>query len=577
MEMKDKLEAQIAAEWQRQKAFAAKDLLAMAKSGQAEAAADRLIFFSQPAEFAAQMQPLRERLDGQFSRDAQARPGFIAFLSHVTLGLGSHMVRWNLQNAALHGQGVLSGPQVRAEVETNLAMLSRWEAAAPDVAAALLAEWRQTAQARLQAEKAADPAAQAEALAGRSLVACLRNTMAAVAASKLRQVAEMRADGLTATELGNDYAAFLKYTMYLGCSFVTTNPVLVDIAWNEDPAYWDPVMEQVVSTHPEASDEALARMATLEVVLANMLLLRPIFLITRGAMGCVSLQVNPKRHGDAPSMVEDVTAIYAELRARLHGGVPNVVFKLPATWAGLQAAKAITAKAIGVNITVNFGLFQLLAFAWALDDGKMMFSTLSEMNGRLAYPVRDELLAKLPELKKHGVSEADVREAAAWAGVAVLKRLHQLMDARGLDLGRIRPLVASLRIYKEGPGHDRLPSAYPDVTETVGTRIITVFPNVRHALDNEAELTLNPNQVDEAVPENVLQVLTHSEIFKQAYYVADREWLKEEDERFRPDYVLELQDEAAVADWKPVAATLGEFAQSYDRFVAKLVARRKKA
>jgi hypothetical protein len=145
------------------------------------------------------------------------------------------------------------------------------------------------------------------------------------------------------------------------------------------------------------------------------------------------------------------------------------------------------------------------------------------------------------------------------------------MDEQGYDLQRIKPLVASLRIYKEGPGYDRLPSAYPDVTETIGTRIITVFPNVRHAFDNELQMDLHAVQVNAAVPPRVLQVLAHSEIFKQAYYVADKRWVQADDERLRPDKVLALEDEAAVAAWSPVHNTLREFAESYDRFVARLV------
>ncbi|MGB9880598.1 MAG: transaldolase family protein, partial [Anaerolineae bacterium] len=298
------------------------------------------------------------------------------------------------------------------------------------------------------------------------------------------------------------------------------------------------------------------------------------FLLTRGGMGCVSLQVNPKKHGDAGAMIADATAIYEELTARLGGGVPNVVFKLPGTRAGLEACRALTSRGIGVNITVNFGLFQQLRFAEVIREGQAIFATLTEMNGRLAYPVRDELLGKLPELAAHGISQADVLEAAAWSGVAVIKRLQKLLEEKGYDLKRIKPLVASLRIYKDSPGYDRLPSAYPDVTEAVGTSIITVFPDVRHAFDQEKEMVLQANRIDEPVPDHVLQVLTHSEIFKQAYYVSDAKWVEHEDERFRPNKVLTLEDEAEVAAWPPVYNTLKQFADSYDHFVQRLMSRR---
>ena len=575
MELRSRLEAEIAEELRLMRSFSMDDIAGMVEAGEGEEAANRLIFFSRPTDFPSHLDALRKRLAARFPEaDEKFRKGCISFLSHLTLGLSSFLVQWNLKNADLHGDAILDDARIKAEVEANLALLAEWEALAPSVAEELLGEWRQEAEARFVAERAQEPEALAEELVGSSACDYLRNMARAIEGSNLRKIAEMRVAGLNHTELGNDYAAFLRYALYLGASFVTTNPVLVDIAWAADPDHWNPVMDRLVAADPNADDEELARLATLEVVLANMHLLRPIFLLTRGGMGCVSLQVNPKRHGDAQAMIADATAIYGELRERLDGGVPNVVFKLPGTRAGLEACYALTSQGIGVNITVNFGLFQQLRFAEAIRQGQAIFATLTEMNGRLAYPVRDELLGKLDELAAYGITEADAREAAAWAGVAVVKRLHRLLQERGYDLRHIKPLVASLRIYKEGPGYDRLPSPYPDITEDVGTGIITVFPNVRRAFDAEPRIELDPLRVEEPVPERALEVLAHSEIFRQAYYVADRSWVPEEDERLRPEYELVLEDEEAVAAWPPVYNTLTQFGEGYDRFVERLVGRR---
>mgnify|MGYP003863193107 FL=1 len=437
----------------------------------------------------------------------------------------------------------------------------------------MLAAWRREATARLKAEGVADPVAAAQELVGETVGDYLDHLGAQIARSSLRRIAEMRRAGQTRSEISNDYAAFLPYTLYLGASFVTCNPTLVDIAWAIDPDLWTPIVDAIIAAHPQADAATLARLVTLEIVFANMRLLRPIFLLTEGEMGCVSLQVNPQKHGDAPTMIADALAIYEELQARLDGGVPNVVFKLPATRAGLEACRALTARGIGVTITVNFGLFQHLRFVEAIAEGHAIFSTLAHMSGRLAFPVRDELLGKLDELAAHGIDEARARVAAAWSGVAVLKRLYALMAARGYDFKRIRPLIASLRIY-EGPLHAGLPSPFPDITEVVGTPIITVFPNVRHAFDRADGIALSPTQIEEPVPPTVLDVLAHSEIFKQAYYVADRAWVPVEDERFRPAYPLALEDEEAVAEWPPVRATLAEFSKSYDSLMQRILARR---
>jgi hypothetical protein len=272
-------------------------------------------------------------------------------------------------------------------------------------------------------------------------------------------------------------------------------------------------------------------------------------------------------------MICEVVSIYEELKAKLDGGVPNVVFKLPGTLAGLKACRDVTGRGIGVNITVNFGMFQQLRFAEAIQAGSAIYSCLTEMNGRLAYPVRDELLAKLGELQQHGIDEARAREAAAWSGVAVVKRLEKLLASKGYDLAKVRPLVASLRIYEGEPGSCCLPTAFPDISEQLGTGIITVFPNIRHAFDALEQICLKPTRVAEPTPEHVLEVLQHSEIFRQAYYVADSAWVSD-DSRFKPACELTLEDEESVFLYPPVYNTLTQFAESYDRFVARILERK---
>lgn len=575
MELTARLQKQIRDDLRKQQSLSLDEVVAMIEEGQAEEAADHLIFFSPPGAFAPSLQTIRRQLADRFSHASRVlRKRSISFLTHLTLDLSSLMVSWNLQDSHRHGGQALADAQILAEIRENLKVVAEWEDASPAIVEELVGEWKAQATARFVAEQCGQPGVLADDLVGNSVRHYLGNMAAAIRRSNLRRIAEMYIAGLNGTELGNDFATYLKYTMYLGVSFVTTNPVLVGMAWDADPAYWDPVMDDLVAANPGADQDDLARLATLEVVLANMRLLRPIFLLTEGHRGCVSLQVNPKKHGDASVMVADATDIYEDLTRRLDGGVPNVIFKLPATLGGLQACRALTKRGIGVNITVNCALFQQLRFAEAIAEGQSIFSTLTEINGRLAHPVRDELLGKLPELAPLGISEADAREAAAWAGVAVVKKLQRLLEEKGYDLQRVKPLVASLRVYRDRPGHDRLPSAYPDITEDLGTSIITVFPHVRRAFDQEPEMDLHPDQVHEPVPSHVLDVLAHSDIFKQTYYVADRNWVEVEDERFRPVRILTLEDEREVAAWSPVHATLRQFCSGYDEFVERLLSRR---
>jgi transaldolase len=574
MTIRESLIREIANERARRETGARAAVASSLEAGRYREVLEGLIFFTAPGEFESLLgHALGSVADAFGDADLERRSRLLGLLVDLAIGLRSFLPRWNLRNRDQHagdalGDGVLE--RLGAEVLRQAIELS---AASPEATAALLDRRRASTAARFAAEQAADPDGEALRFVGASTTEYARNLTRAVLSSNLRRIAEMRDAGQTLTEISNDYAAFLPYALLVGASFATTNPPLVDYAWLADRERWDAVADGIIGANRDAGPDELARLMTAEVVLANMRLLRPIFLLTGGAMGCVCLQVNPHNHDDSEAMTRDATFFYGLLRQKLDGGVPNVVFKLPGTQGGLEACRALTAQGIGVTITVNFGLFQHLPFAEAMAQGEALFSCLVEMNGRLAYPVRDELLGRLPELAEHGIDEGLAREAAAWAGVAPIKRVYGLLRENGYDLRRYKPLIASLRIYEGGP-YENLPSAFPDMTEILGATLLSVFPNVRRAFDAVADLDLAPTQIEMPVPSHLLAVLQHSEIFKQAYYVADRGWVPDEDERFRPSHELRLDQRADVFDWPPVYNTMTQFQNAYDAFVERILARR---
>jgi hypothetical protein len=557
--------------------LAQRDPMPMILSGAVESALDDLLYYTEPAAFRQLASMLRSNLVSAFvTATHNEQSHMLRFSAEMAIRLGSAIPAWNLSHERAN-PNALSPTEVHriaGDFRGLVAELARHSSAAKD---SLLDTWRAETASRYRAEKAEDPAEEAFRFVGSSISAYIEAMGGAVMSSNLRRIADMRWAGSTRTEISNDYAAFLPYMLLLGASFVTCNPPLVDLAWKAEPGLWDPVVDRVIDSHPNADPDDLALSVTLEIVLANMLRLRPIFLLTGGCMGFVSLQVNPGRHEDAASMIRDARLIHRRLQIRLNGGVPNVVFKLPATSAGLEACAALVSEAIGVNITVNFGLFQHLAFANTIRHGNAPLGVLSHMSGRLAYPIRDELLGKLGELSKLGVSESKARQAAAWSGVAVLKRLHCSLQRRNTDLGRIRPLIASLRVY-EGEAYTGLPSPIPDITEAIGTGILTVFPNVRRAFDRLSIATLDGQRIDTPVPDEVLGVLRHSEIFKQAYWLGPLATSGESDSpELRPSRPISLADREATAAWTPAENTLSEFVKAYDSFVERILTRQQRA
>lgn len=559
------LKAAIDRERQHKETLAETSQAPLIRQGKGPAALENLIFFTAPGRFLTHWEKLQGEIRNNLTgADGNLQKRYLRFLVELTLSLRSFLPYWSLRDTTRYGDEALTGAQIQTAADQSQALANELAAAAPAAVEKLLAEWRAETLARLKAENAAEPEREAAGLVGDSIDEYLTLMRLEIDRSHLRRIAELRQTGQTCTEISNDYATFLPYALYLGASFVTCNPPLVDMTVAAEPTRWLPVVDRILAENPEADDDTLARLVTAEVVLLNMRLLRPIFLLTGGEMGYVCFQVNPNKHGDAAAMISDALLIYEIFQGHFDGGVPNVVFKLPGTQAGLETCHALTGRGIGVTITVDFGMFQHVPFAEAIQAGQAMCACLVEMNGRLAYPVRDELLARLDQLAESGIGETQAREAAAWAGVAVMKRLHNLLVERGYDLHRIRPLVASLRIY-EGSGYENLPGAFPDITEMVGTGILSVFPNVRRAFDRQPEMKLEPRRIEAPVPAEILNRLAHSEIFKQAYYVAGLDG-----PHFKPEVELTLTDTAAVAAWLPIHNTLTEFIKSYDTFVGRI-------
>ncbi len=273
---------------------------------------------------------------------------------------------------------------------------------------------------------------------------------------------------------------------------------------------------------------------TIEVVLSNARLLRPIWELTDRAMGYVSLQLSPKEAHNVEAMVEGARWVWERLEVGL-GGTPNCVFKVPGTKAGITVAETLTSEAMGINVTVNFSLPQQIAFAGAIESNsttKVCYRT--QMDGRLDDPVGEELQAA-------GVS--DWEEVKKWCTTAIRQREYRMLclppEEGGLGFTKSIPLPASgrgpwniLRSIQNGP----VPI------------FLTVFPNRIEEFDEEPR-ELDPNGMWAELPEGYLEKLYKSKLFRQGY---------------EPDGMTVDEFD----DYLPVVNTLTQFAEGYDEFIA---------
>lgn len=528
--------------------------------GEIGTATGNLLFHTPPKVFAKKLQTTLNRTTTLWDDNGlSVKSHILRFLLKLSIDLESFLPKWNLAKGL--GDNALS-----EAASTVRSVLDKLESTSHEIQSEVIRGIRDTTLARLKAEGLSEEEAAAETenlLSGGSLTVYSKAIAAEIRHSNLFAAVEPRHQGTTATELGNDYAAFLQYIIWLGGSFVTTNPVLIKVAWDTDVERWNNRVEALIRSLYKTDEisrllrdggenlqQAITRInsqVTMSVVEENCRLLRDIFLVTEGSKGYVSLQVNPKNHDNGAQMASEARLLYEELRESL-GGVPNVVFKLPATSAGMKAAEELTSEGIGVTITVSFSVFQALEFGKVLSRGKALVTYIALMNGRMAFPVRDEL----QRLKVKGGEEA-----ARWAGVEVARKsYHRLYDSPnlgglGIDTSRVRLLIASLRIYDDW---------LPDISELWGCPVITFFPNVRRKYDSHTR-ELDDSSVLKETPPKDVHTLLKSEIFRQAWWLPG----DPEDQNAKKILTLAESNQEALITWEPVANTLNQFIDLYDQ------------
>ena len=435
-------------------------------------------------------------------------------------------------------------------------LLEKMQIAAPDVQTMFIQEAVSRTIKRYEAEKI-KPELQ-ESLAkkdcGKTVLEYCKNMIEKINNSNLAKIAQLANSHPSQIIIGNDFADFLQETLWLGASFVTTNPPLIDAAWDLESAHWKNSLKSfwekeqaILKELPSwmTKPEKLYTCVTMLIVEKNCKMLRDIFLLTNGSTGYCCYQVNPINHQDTKKMLDEVLFVHTVLQRRL-GEVPNVSFKLPGLPSSLKVAEALAEKGISVSITLEYGLFQAVEFAKIFKTSTALLNNLVIMNGRIAFPVRDELI-------QSGISVED--QSYRFTGVEITRRLYQILYSKKteggmeLDNKKIRIMNASLRNY----GDD-----IPDLTELWGSPLITIFPNAREVFDRaKREITLKA--IFRKTSKSVLDTLKKSKQFCQAY------WYEGDGTETKPEYYIpfDLEHEKAIINWPPVNATLNQFLDSY--------------
>lgn len=247
---------------------------------------------------------------------------------------------------------------------------------------------------------------------------------------------------------------------------VTTNPTIFAGALSDGESYADQVAQLRASS--ATVDEAVFELTTTDVRDACDVL-RPVYDVTRGLDGRVSIEVDPGLARDA-----DGTAAMAQ-RLWDHVDRPNLFIKIPATAEGLPAITAATAAGISVNVTLIFSLARYKAVIDAYLSG-LEQAAAAGLDLSTIHSVASFFVSRVDtEVDKRLSEDSPLRGKAAIANARLAYELYeQEFDSERFaalaDANVQRPLWASTGVKDP---------AYPDtmyVTELVVDGTVNTMP-----------------------------------------------------------------------------------------------------
>lgn len=407
------------------------DIVALIESGQVERAVGHAFHFSSVKLAQAVSLQVKIAIEAELkvNREDGSLLHYTSYSLLMAVGLSSALIKWNVQK-------VFSSQEIEALQSFYAALVAKIPTSS-SVGKALLEAYaeevyhRYLTEARSKEEAAAG---KAKVLAG-SLSDYVKMMIVEVHQSSLYAY-EMHSEGdpLEAeTVWGNDYGLFLQFALWCGASFQTTNPPLVKAAWDTYAQDWtkrtSALYKSLDLSKLESgaldADQKKVSVLSYTIVEKSCHLVRDMYLQCAGRLGFVCYQVNPNQHNNVDLMVDEIRFVHAMMAQRLGNGYePNISFKIPGTLGGLKAAEIVGKDGISITVTLSFSVFQAVEFGKVLAKSTSAVSSVVIMNGRLAFPVRDDLVEMFPEDKETYLKSSEL------VGVDVTKHLYEKFYAR---------------------------------------------------------------------------------------------------------------------------------------------------
>jgi len=258
-------------------------------------------------------------------------------------------------------------------------------------------------------------------------------------------------------------------------SGVTTNPTIFQSAiGNTADDSYDVQLAELAGAGASA-DEAIFRLTTDDVRDAADIF-RPVFDVTGGVDGRVSIEVSPDLAHDTDATVAQAKELWATVDR------PNTLIKIPATKAGLPAITAVLAEGISVNVTLIFSLERygavIDAFLAGIAQAKTNGHDIAGIHSVASFFVSRVDTEVDKRLTAIGTSEALALKSKA--GVANARLAYELFEQKFAEQTAVELIAAGATVQRPlwastGVKDPSLPDTMY-VTELVAAGTVNTMP-----------------------------------------------------------------------------------------------------
>jgi len=302
---------------------------------------------------------------------------------------------------------------------------------------------------------------------------------------------------------------------------VTTNPPLSLNVLSYHKDYWRKFVNRTLRISPNKISGEIFWQVYKEIIRKGAELFLPVFENSRYKYGYISAQLDPRDRENFDFMLDE-----AEELAALS---PNVMIKVPGTKEGYELIKVLTSRGIPTNNTLAFMVPQFVTCANAVREGLEIAkangtdlstwrSVITFMSARFTALGDLEKEAKEKDIK---LSEKDMR----WAEVAIMKKACRIIKEENYPS---KMLLCSMRISPTINGEKHC----WHLEKLAGADIVyTCPPKFIAPLLLEGDHIEFSNQIDELVPDDVMQKLLKINYFAKGY---DEKGYKAEEFNFHP-------------------------------------------